>query len=126
MTDEQKIEVIQEKIDGKVIQSLKKEGNGGGNGYQLVKNVNLIEKKLSKMCRSKKKRVKKKWLKNSKNYSYFPEKNLFIDDINKTINGHPITIDQFIKTIKEKQKENTEYYTSNLLYTVSHRNGLGY
>lgn len=48
------------------------------NGMQLQENPNLTETTLIKMCRSKKKRIVKKWLKNEHNYKTVPSQEVLI------------------------------------------------
>lgn len=46
-------------------------------GLKIVTNHNLVRKELKRMCRSKKKRVRKKWLRNPGNYRTFPDPNVY-------------------------------------------------
>jgi len=59
------------------------------NGYQIISAPHMTERKLKRMCRSKKKRIIKKWLKNPKNYIEKPKSELIICDLNHTIICHP-------------------------------------
>ena len=72
------------------------------NGWSgdIIDSPHLQKRVLKKMCRSKKKRIRKKWLKNPKNYKTVPDSNIYIIDMNylnlfpggrpeKTIVAHP-------------------------------------
>ena len=58
-------------------------------GMQLIESPFLTEYRLLRMCRSKRKRIKAKWLKNWKNYKDLPDLKNFYQMGNKII-CHPL------------------------------------
>jgi hypothetical protein len=68
-------------------------------GMPIHTNPILSKKELIRMCRSKKKRIRKKWLKNPGNYREVPDDGIYVIDTNllglmgmgKVIVAHPIT-----------------------------------
>ena len=56
-------------------------------GMPILANPFLMDKRLKRMCKSKKKRIIKKWLKNEKNYINVPSNSLFM--INNNMYVHP-------------------------------------
>ena len=48
------------------------------NGMPIQENSNLIDTVLIKMCRSKRKRIVSKWLKNNRNYKTVPSQEVLI------------------------------------------------
>lgn len=55
--------------------------------FQIIENKVLTIKQLITMCRSKKKRIRKKWLKNMKNYRNIPDDKYYLSG--NTIFCHP-------------------------------------
>lgn len=51
------------------------------------------------MCRSKKKRIRKKWLKNPKNYKMMPMNRYILDKQRRAVFCHPVIAKRIIKTI---------------------------
>jgi len=72
------------------------------NGIQLIKSPYMAERKLIRMCRSKKKRIIKKWIKNPKNYTLKPMNHYIYNEIDRTIIAHPKIIEKLIKSVKER------------------------
>lgn len=70
-------------------------------GLKLLTNSLLTEKKLKRMCRSKRKRIIKKWLKNPKNYKIVPEAKVYLIRGNSII-CHPEIAQSIIKACEEK------------------------
>lgn len=63
------------------------------NGMLIQENSALTDTLLIRMCRSKRKRIVKKWLKNKRNYKTVPSQQVFIFDSlvgGKTIVCHPM------------------------------------
>ena len=63
------------------------------NGMQIQENSILTDTVLIRMCRSKRKRIVKKWLKNKLNYKTVPSQQVLIFDSpigGKTIVCHPM------------------------------------
>jgi hypothetical protein len=44
----------------------------------MITDSTLVKKKLTRMCRSKKRRVKKKWLGNDRNYTSIPDESIYM------------------------------------------------
>ena len=47
------------------------------NGLNVYSSDNYLKSELKGMCRSKKKRIRKKWLKNSRNYITVPDRSFY-------------------------------------------------
>lgn len=67
-------------------------------GKKLITNPLLVEKRLKRMCRSKRKRIIKKWLKNPKNYITGPERRIYRSG--DSIICHPDVANMLIKACK--------------------------
>jgi len=73
------------------------------NGIRLIECPHMVKRKLKRMCRSKKKRIIKKWLKNPKNYTMKPDNSFIFDGIKKAIYCHPKVAEKIIKAIERQQ-----------------------
>lgn len=79
-------------------------------GVPVYINKNITMKILTKMCRSKKKRIRKKWLKNEKNYHIGPSKKI-IELRGVGIIIHPIMKPNIMKTIETWEMKMEEEWT---------------
>lgn len=68
-------------------------------GLPVYTNHNLTERNLIKMCRSKRKRIVKKWLQNEKNYNTIPSSQIYV--MKDRIICHPGTF----AILREKLKQ---------------------
>lgn len=80
------------------------------NGYQIISSQYMTEKKLKRMCRSKKKRIIKKWLKNPKNYIKKPMSKLIINEVHHIIVCHPKIAQKIIHAIGQKNSQPINLY----------------
>lgn len=62
----------------------------------------MVERKKIRFCKSKKKRILKKWNKNEKNFANVP--NLKIMKVGDKIFVHPITFEKIKRAIEEKER----------------------
>jgi hypothetical protein len=46
-------------------------------GTKVITNQHLEERQLIRMCKSKKERIKRKWLKNNNNYRFIPDPKIY-------------------------------------------------
>jgi len=58
--------------------------------FRIIENHLLTIKVLTKMCRSKRRRIKNKWLKNPKNYHQELDSNFYIVNRENVIICHPM------------------------------------
>ena len=72
-------------------------------GFEIIESVHLVEKRQFRFPRSKKKRIKKKWAKQDKNYKYFPQENYYI--IGNKIICHPIIAQAIYSLVSEYEEE---------------------
>ncbi len=78
------------------------------NGIPVQENSALTDTILIKMCRSKRKRIVKKWLKNKRNYKTVPSDKviIFADSIRgKVIVCHPVMAARIREAAKQRQIE---------------------
>jgi len=68
------------------------------NGFRVFSNHLLCTRKLIKKCRSKKRRIVKKWGKNPKNYVQVPD-NSFYRLPGNILVAHPVMVEQLRKLI---------------------------
>lgn len=68
------------------------------NGFQIKTSILIVKPRLIKMCKSKKKRIRKKWLKNEKNYSGFEPDTETIIKLDNTLIMHPKLLERIKKT----------------------------
>ncbi len=74
-------------------------------GIQIIKSPFMEERVLIRMCRSKKKRIIKKWKKNPKNYHTKPMSHFVFDEINRTVTCHPTIAEKIVEAIGNKEKQ---------------------
>ncbi len=67
----------------------------------------MTERKLFRMCRSKKRRIKRKWLKNPKNYRMMPINSYIYNEQQRTIHCHPVIAERIIKAIDNQSQSKT-------------------
>ena len=71
-------------------------------GIALVESPLLVKRKLKRMCKSKKKRKIKKWLKNPKNYWMAPDPSFIWDKSKRMIICHPKIAEKIKKAIDQQ------------------------
>ena len=71
---------------------------------RIIPSSFLTEKKLIKMCRSKKKRIIKKWLKNPKHYKIVPKSEIIYDKPRNAIYCHPEIVNKIRDSLKDKNR----------------------
>lgn len=84
---------------------------------RIFEDLSLTERKLLRMCRSKKKRIRKKWLKNQRNYKTVPMKNCFV--VGDDIICHPVVVAAIRKAAPRIVKNAVDQaFASNPLFGV--------
>ncbi len=78
---------------------------------KLIASGFLTEKKLKKMCRSKRKRIIKKWLKNPKNYIVVPQQKVYLTK--DSVICHPDIADRILKSCGEASRDRIENHIIN-------------
>lgn len=78
------------------------------NSVQIIQSSLMVERKLLRMCRSKKKRKIKKWLKNPKNYGMVPQQSYILDETKRAIFCHPVIAKRLIKAIAIENKNKSQ------------------
>lgn len=73
------------------------------NGIRIIESPTLEIKKLKRMCRSKKKRIIKKWLKNPKNYHMVPDIHYYLLENERALVCHPEIAKRIIAAIEERK-----------------------
>lgn len=77
------------------------------NGFRVQTSPCIVKKRLIKMCKSKKKRIRKKWLKNDKNYSGFEPDTETVMRIGDTLIMHPKLLERIKKARRQTMSEIT-------------------
>jgi len=90
-------------------------------GIHLVESNAMVDRVLIKMCRSKRKRIKRKWLKNPRNYRYQPRHELIWMKQQNTMIGHPTALKLLILALENRKSkslsktiENYKFYTTDI------------
>lgn len=80
------------------------EGIGILAGKQIYLNPNLVKRKLKKICRTHKRRIVKKWLKNPRNYSFIPDDGVYAEMAGRLF-MHPATFEKLLEKLSARDKE---------------------
>lgn len=76
------------------------------NGMHIQENSILTDTVLIRMCRSKRKRIVKKWLKNKRNYKTVPSQKIFVFDdpiMGKVITCHPVMAERIRESVRQQR-----------------------
>ena len=81
-------------------------------GMTIQENSYLTKQELIRMCRSKRKRIVKKWLKNERNYKTVPSQEvlMFQDPVRgKVIVCHPVVVIRIRQAYQEAEDRKQDY-----------------
>ena len=82
--------------------------------YKMVRSYQITDRIQVRFPRSKKKRIRKKWAKQEKNFAYFPSKNIW--KMGDTLIAHPEVIEKIMKEITKdmyRREENRIFGINN-------------
>jgi len=83
-------------------------------GMPVIINEHLVNWKQIRFPKSKKKRIRKKWEKQHKNWQATPEPDVFIDKVNQVVYAHPITAEKLRHQLDKQYKSNKTAYENSL------------
>jgi len=73
-------------------------------GNQVYLNSNLVKRKLKRICRTHKRRIVKKWLRNPRNYYIVPDEGIYAGMAGRLI-MHPATFEKIREKLATCNKE---------------------
>ena len=75
-------------------------------GMRIIEDANMTKRLLKAMCRSKKRRIRKKWLKSPRNYRTVPDDNVYMG--RDMIICHPSIAAELRRQIREARPDRNE------------------